>query len=156
MPPRILQRILAWPPICTSRMLYPPQFNLFTKVERAVICFLDLPITDKMKCKAHPNGCGQDLQEGDIIKVCGEVNTKLVAGKVWYFLARRMNGTKHHCYVGVVKVLVTQAHLVANRYARVVEKHDKEEVDKTNRTKNLKILCQHADIEFVDSMERSE
>jgi hypothetical protein len=113
-----------------------------------------LNICNIAECKKHPKGCGPHLEKSDIVKVCGDINAKLVGGKVWYFLARRMNGMKHHCYVGVVKVLATQAHLVANRLARVLDIHGKEACD--NKTKNLGIICSHADMKFMDLPEHSD
>lgn len=92
------------------------------------------------------------MSKSDVVKIDGSIGAKLVKGRVWWFTAIRINQYGHtvnnQCGVGIVKVMATQAHLVANMIALVAD--IKPQKKTTTKTKNLDVMRKYAEILFVD------
>jgi hypothetical protein len=63
---------------------YPPMVHECGTIDRAVISCLNRPMFPFLKCSKHSDCCCLHLNKGDIVRVCGDITTHLVSGKVWY------------------------------------------------------------------------
>lgn len=134
--------------------LVPPNLSdpVIQRLEECNILFLDAPMFQCHRCKHHrTRGCGESLKIGDFIKVDGSKPAPFVKGKVWFFTAVKIDHTEHshQCGVGIVKCFATQAKLVVNRVAVVMDIVPRMVTD--NRTMNIEVLCKHAKVKFVDT-----
>jgi len=133
--------------------MYPAQLHLriVQKMKHCIITFPDRPMFEFQCCSLHKDGCGKSLKEGDIVKINGAYPSDFVKGRAWYHHAVRVDPSNPSikCAVGIVKTFATQAQLVMNRIGFVEQIVNQEST--TTSTMNLKILCRHARVRFIDN-----
>ena len=120
------------------------------KATHAVVLHLESPLSQLHCCTLHPDGCGKTLKVGDVVKVDGASPVHLVNGKAWMFNVNRFNAQNMaiKCGVGVMKVMATQANIIANRIAIVTGVH--EHVPSEMKTSTVEHTCCYATVTFLD------
>ena len=122
-----------------------------------IVCFINRAIDKNMKCKRHPNGCGDFIAQGTPV-IVDATECELVQGCIYYIAVRVLGHIEDKkgewqphkmCKIGYLKCLYNQVHLFAHRVGFISKIELPEEDNETYLARNV---CEGiARIRFTDT-----